>query len=70
MYAGLVWFILIVGIFLLKYCFDVIDRPITTVLAESSLLPLLLYGLFIYGYRITDQTKHACDANGTDDEKA
>ena len=70
MYAGLVWFVLLVGVVLLKYCFGVIDRPMAKVLAESAILPLLLFGVFLYGYRITDQTKHLYDATIQENEKA
>ena len=69
MYAGLIWLILLVGIFLLKYAFDLIDKPITTLLAQSPILPLLLFGIFLYCYRSADQTKQLYAQKDQKDEE-
>lgn len=60
-YAGVVWVVLVVGVFVLKYEFDVIDRPVLAVLVVSSVLAFLLFGCFIYGYWMADVTKQLHD---------
>jgi hypothetical protein len=55
-YAGLVWVVMLLGIFLLKYVFDVIDRPISTLLIQIPILPLLLFVIISYGYYRADLT--------------
>lgn len=56
-YAGLVWAVMIVGAFVLKYGFDMIERPILPVLVESIVLPVCLFGGITYGYWKADRAK-------------
>ncbi len=69
MYACLIWPISLVGIFLLNYVFDLIDKPITTLLAQSPILPLLLFGILVYCYRSADETKQLYAQKDQGDEK-
>ena len=69
-YAGLVWVLLLVGAIVLKYTLHLVDRPILTVIAQSSILPLLLFGCFIYGYRQADVAKRLYEQRDREHEKA
>jgi len=70
MYASVIWLVLLTGIFLLKYVFDLIDKPIITLLAQSTILPLLLFGIFVYCYRGADETKQIYAQKDQKDEEA
>ena len=60
-YAGALWVITVAGSVVLKYGFDVIDRPILSVLAQSTALPLVLFGCFTYLYCRADLAKRLHD---------
>ena len=70
MYAGLIWLVLLIGMLLLKYVFGLIDKPIMTLLAQSAILPLLLFGVFVYCYRSADETKQLYAQKDSKDENA
>jgi hypothetical protein len=69
-YAGIVWVVTVVGVIVGKYVFEVIDRPILTVIAQITILPLLLFGCFIFGYWKADMTKRSYDQKDGEHEKA
>jgi hypothetical protein len=60
-YSAVIWVIMIVGIVVLKYGFDLIDRPLGTLLAGSFLLSAILFLCVIYAYREADSTKRLYD---------
>jgi hypothetical protein len=70
MYAGLIWVVALGGVLLLKYVFDLIDRPILTVLAQTSVLPLVLFGCFTWGCWRADVSKRLRDQRHPEHERA
>ena len=60
---------MIIGILLLKYVFSVVDKPITILLAQSPILPLLLFATFVYSYGSAGRTKRLSTQKDQRDEK-
>jgi hypothetical protein len=69
-YAGLLWVAAIGGVLLLKYAFDLIDRPLLSVVAAISLLPLLIFACVTIGYWRADISKRLHDQKERPHEKA
>jgi len=69
-YAGILWVVAIVGVLLAKYAFDLIDRPILTVLVQITVLPILLLGCLIFGYLRVDLVKKSYERKDKKHEEA
>jgi hypothetical protein len=65
----MVWVMLISGIIVLKFVFHTTDRPFSTMLIQSLMLPVLLFMLFNHGYSQADSASKLYRRFNKEDDK-